>query len=62
MESRIGSPSREVALVQQLVAQVMVTPISNEVCTPWHLVLLGTDMCFLISNISPCGKGEVGKD
>jgi hypothetical protein len=58
MESRSDSQRREVALVQQLVTKVTVTPISNKVCTPWHIVSPSTDICLLVSNISPCGKGK----
>src|SRR5829696_381149 len=49
---------REKTLIQQLVTKVIVTPITNKVCTLGHLVTPSTDICILIRDITPCGKGE----
>jgi hypothetical protein len=49
---------REKTLIQQLVTEVIVTPITNKVCTLGHLVSPSTDICILIGDITACGKGE----
>jgi hypothetical protein len=45
-------------LAHQLVTQATVTPITNKVCTPWHLVSPSTDIFLVVIYISPGGKGE----
>src|SRR5215204_1028876 len=49
---------REKALIQQLVTKVIVTPITNKLCTLGYLVLLGTEICLWMRDITSCGKGE----
>ena len=49
---------REKALIQQLATKVIVTPITNKICTLGHLVTPGTDICILMRDITPCGVGK----
>ena len=48
------------ALAQQLDTKVIVTPITNKICTLGHLVTPGTDICTLIHE-DALGNSLVGK-